>query len=86
LTKYPSRYKRDPISVNPRGSLVSLRIGGRGQGEGRYALLSPSQAEKIAAALMRASRHSHERRLMIERLKCRRNTTQDERHLYKLCR
>jgi hypothetical protein len=85
LTKYPSRYKRDPISVNPRGSLVSLRIGGRGQGEGRYALLSPSQAEKIAAALMRASRQSHGR-LVAERLKCSRNPTQDERHLCKLCR
>jgi hypothetical protein len=78
-------WEKDPIFVEARGNLVRVRIGWHGRGEGRIAYLSPAQAEKIAAALMRSSRQSYGR-LVVARLKCSRNQPQDERHLSKLCR
>ena len=47
-----SKYEMDPIEITGGASQLTLRIGGHGQGEGREARLSPSQAQLVAYALL----------------------------------
>ena len=48
-----TKFSGDPISVDLWGdSEVRLRIGGTGQGEGRYAVMTAHQAKLVAYALL----------------------------------
>jgi hypothetical protein len=54
-------HPRDAIYVESFDSgKVHLRIGGYGQGEGRYAILSPKKARILAYAILRAAEGSQE--------------------------
>ncbi len=53
MTTIDTKFADDPVSIDWQGvSEVRLRIGGTGQGEGRYAVLSVTQTKLIAYALL----------------------------------
>ena len=63
--KIQTLYSMDPITIERQGyspsSKIMMRIGGPGQGEGRYCLMSPEIARRVAHTLLAESWHVRHR-------------------------
>lgn len=83
--RYASQHPNDPISVGAADFFVYLRIGYGGQGQGRYANLSTTQAERLAHGLLRQV-SDVKGRIIRSRLTCWHNPRQKEHHVCKYCK